>query len=125
MFADDSVLIQSHLNSDLAIANLENDLKEVTNYFAGLKLSLNKSKTKILNVDLKVKHSSMKPFPSLKLGDVVIKAVEVFSYLGVKIDRYINMKVHLNNCVKRAHGKLYMLGKVRRFMDRNTALNLF
>lgn len=35
------------------------------------------------------------------------------------------MNAHLKNCEKRAHGKLYLLGKIRRYMDGNTALRLF
>lgn len=35
------------------------------------------------------------------------------------------MNQHLNDCIKKSHGKLYMLSKIRCFMNKKTALNLF
>lgn len=59
------------------------------------------------------------------MNEVYIEAVDSFTYLGIKIDRGLRMKLHLNSCVKRAYGKLFMLGKIRRYMDKKTSLNLF
>lgn len=118
MFADDSVLIHSHLDPCVAISNLKKDSQVITGYFEGLKLRLNKNKTKILNVDRRTKQTTANLFPALVIDDITIETVEVFSYLGVKIDNQLKMNSHLSNCVKRAYCKLYLLGKIQRFMDK-------
>lgn len=125
MFADDSVLITSHRDPSIAVENLGKDLEYIAKYFASLKLCLNAKKTKNLNIDKKIKKTSVDRFPPLILKGEVIESVGVFNYLGIKIDKELKMKQHLNESIKRAHGKLYMLGKVRRYMDSGTALKLF
>lgn len=47
MFANDLVLVQSHLNPVSAVEYLKADLVKITEYFTGLKLSLKKGKTKL------------------------------------------------------------------------------
>lgn len=63
MFADDSVLISSHKDPVSACRSLESDILNVSNYFADLKLKLNQSKTKILNIDVRIRNPDPKSFP--------------------------------------------------------------
>lgn len=37
----------------------------------------------------------------------------------------LKLDVHLNNCIRRAYSKIYMLSKLCVYMDKNSALNLF
>lgn len=97
----------------------------MSNYFAGLKLSLNRKKTKVLNIDRNIRRTNIDPFPNLMVNGEQIESVKSFNYLGIKIDKSLKMNIHLNNCVRKAYGKLYLLGKVRRYMDSKTALCLF
>lgn len=125
MFADDSVLVRSELDPVTAVHNLEHDLGVVSNYFSNLKLKLNRSKTKILNFDVKLKKSDLRCFPTLMSDGVEIEAVKSFCYLGIWVDCYLRLNVHLNHCIKKAHHKIYMLSKLRVYMDNASALKLF
>lgn len=125
MFADDSVLIQSSSDPVEAVNKLKRDLTTTSQYFLGLKLKLNKSKTKIMNVDVRTKKGKLAKFPELKLGDVCIETVQRFNYLGFVVDNALKLDSHLRECVKRAQSKIYMLGKLRIYMDKKTALNMF
>lgn len=88
-------------------------------------MKLNKGKTKVLNIDVKVKRSNPKCFPVLSNDGVIIDTVETFSYLGISIDHSLKMDVHLNNCIRRAYSKIYMLIKLRVYMDKSAALSLY
>lgn len=109
MFADVSVLIKSHANPGTTAS-----------YFSKLKLKLNAGKTKILNIDVKVKKSNML-FPDLMNNGVVIVSVHSFCYLGMNIDRGLKLDTHLKNYVRRAHSKIYMLRKLSVYMDKLSA----
>lgn len=125
MFANDSVLVSSHEDPVIAVNNLEHDLEIISYYFSCLKLKLNKGKTKVLNIDVKLKKSHMRYFPALKNDGEEIESVDSFCYLGICIDRFLKLDVHLKNCIKKGHSKIYMLGKLRTYMDKESALKLF
>lgn len=78
-----------------------------------------------MNFDVKVKKGNLAKFPELIIGNTGIESVERFNYLGITLDRALKLDSHLKDCIKRESGKLYMLGKLRVYMDKSTALKLF
>lgn len=78
-FADEMVLVNSHLDPAAAAGRLSDDLARITDHFSGLKPSQNKSKTKILYIERRIERSSFNSFRPLKLDGVVIEAVEDFN----------------------------------------------
>lgn len=51
--------------------------------------------------------------------------VEKYSYLGLTIDRNIDFENHINNLIARSYNKIYMLGKLRKFIDPRTSNQIF
>lgn len=103
MFADDSVLISSHADPIAALSNLERDLEKISSYFC-IKSRENK------NPKHRRESQKSRPhcFPDVRNNGVVIEAVKSFCYIGVHIDHCLKLNLHLNNCIRRAHGKIYL-----------------
>ena len=51
--------------------------------------------------------------------------VSSYNYLGVHLDMNLNFHKYLQICVQRTTYKIYMLSKVRRYIDFNTALTIY
>lgn len=125
MFADDSVLIQSHTNPEVATENLKNDLIVISTYFKKLKLLLNTKKTKIMNFSKFWRRNSNVNFPKISIDNCEIEEVDSFNYLGVTIDSEMNFKEHLQKCIKNYNSKLYMLNKIKTYLPIHSALTIF
>lgn len=78
-----------------------------------------------MNIDVKVKKSHLAKFPEIRLDGTCVETVEQFNYLGITIDRALKLDTHLNSCIRRAQGRIYMLGKLRACMNKFAALNIF
>lgn len=69
MFADDTALISSGNSAQEASSLMERDLNIIGNYLASLKLKLNVGKTKIMNIDRKLRSKNSNGFGNIVLGD--------------------------------------------------------
>lgn len=125
MFADDSVLIQSHPDPVIASDNLREDLIKITDYFLRMNLVLNTKKTKIMNFGQHWRGSSKVMFPDIIIDHQKIEVVSTFKYLGVTIDQELRFSEHLENSWRSANSKLYILNKVRDNIPVYAALTLF
>lgn len=125
MFADDSVLIQSHPDPNVASDNLRNDLLEIMDYFLRMNLVLNTKKTKIMNFGRYWKNSNRVIFLDITINNETIEVVKSFKYLGVLIDEELKFSGHLENCWRSANSKLYMLNRIRENIPVTAALTLF
>ena len=65
-------------------------------------------------------YSSMKAKPTitgshtLKIGDITIKSASYLTLLGITIDSKLNFREHINNIVRKAYDKLYVLRRLRK-----------
>lgn len=64
-------------------------------------------------------------FPRINLDGCEIETVSSFKYIGVTLDLKLNFKKHLDSCIKKTNGKLYMFRKIRDHMSDKTALILY
>lgn len=125
MFADDTVVISSHIDPQQASVQLSNDLDVLSNYFGKLGLMLNAKKTKVMNFGKSWKCGDVTEFPVLKLDNQVIESVLYFKYLGVIIDINLNFRKHLEASLRSANSKLFMLNKIKNHLPEQTALLLY
>lgn len=56
---------------------------------------------------------------------VEIEIVEKFKYLGFLIDNKLNFCYQVNNCIRQVNHKMYMLRKIRGYMDAKTSLMIY
>lgn len=129
MFADDTVLLYSGTDAAKVSDMITKDLCILTDYFTSLKLSLNTKKTRIMNFDVKIRNSKtandIPPFKEVFVKGEKIEAVEQFKYLGILLDNKLKFIVQLKATLSSVNQKVYLLQKIRRSINTNTAVLLF
>lgn len=68
-----------------------------------------------------------KPLPknNLYLGGELLEKVPVYRYLGVKLDKELNFKIHINTIIKNVSRKLYNLSKMCKFLTTKGCINVY
>ena len=80
LFADDTIVLNSHKNLQFLKFTLEHDMPILTDWYKANQLSLNVNKTVLMKFWL-----SYKPF-SIKLGDTELINTNCTKFLGVTVD---------------------------------------
>ena len=63
--------------------------------------------------------------PILEVNGIQLKFVNNFSYLGIVLDNKLQFNDHIKNNIKKAGHKVYMLSRIRQYIDTHTALTIF
>ena len=122
MFADDTVLYQSHLNVHDLYYEVQDSLDRMNSWCAENQITLNRKKCeyvhfnyrKIMNLDY-----------SLKLGEVTLDKVGQYKYLGTIIDEKLNGEAQYNNVIRILSARKLTFSKIRFLIDLKTAERLF
>ena len=61
----------------------------------------------------------------VNIKGVRLEFVTKFSYLGIVIDSKLQFNDHIKNSIKQAGHKVYMLSKIRQYINKKTALIIF
>lgn len=70
----------------------------------------------------------MKPSASLTplfINDQTLEYVNCFMYLGITLDRKLNFVQHFNETISKLNSKVYLLCKIRPFINTNTATIIY
>ena len=124
LYADDTVIYSS--DSDLLLAHhrVQTELNHVLSWCELNQLTINAKKTKAMvfgtNNMLKKAHQ-----PAIYLGNSELQYVTSFNYLGIKLDSRLNYELHAQECARQVSHKLYMLTKIRPFINNTQALCLY
>ena len=62
---------------------------------------------------------------TVKFGDTVREQVDKFKYLGIILGSGLNFEAHVKYLKSKLYAKIKLLGRVRRLLDRNTALTIY
>ena len=62
---------------------------------------------------------------TVKFGATVLEQVDRFKYLGIILDPNLNFEAHVRYLKSKLFAKIKLLGRVRRLLDRNTALTIY
>ena len=113
LFADDTTL---YITGD-SIASLfkfmNEDLREISNWFKANKLSLNAKKTKFIVFTGKQRnlHGLI-----LKIDDEIISEVECTKFLGVYIDKQLKWEMHIKYVEKKLASALYVFNSLKHYL---------
>ena len=91
MFADDTVLILKNKNKAHLQQQVNQELTFIDEWMKYNRLSLNYTKTTYFVCAPKCHSSSWKNF-TIKIGKHIIPSVESIKYLGVIIDKHLNLE---------------------------------
>ena len=61
----------------------------------------------------------------LCIDNTPIERVKSYKYLGITLDATLNYNCHLNNCLKLASHKAFLLSKIRKYITFEAALRIY
>ena len=126
MFADDTNLFYSHENLYSLFQTVNNELKNIHEWFKANKLSLNIKKTKF-----SLFHPSQKSdnlpliLPKLIINNNIISREPVINFLGVLLDENMSWKFHINSIKNKISKNLGLLYKSRYIVNQHYLKQLY
>ena len=120
MYADDTVLYASDLDSKLMINTLQNDFNTIVSWCDRNQLTINDSKTKYCLFN----YSENDLQPILCKGKS-LGMVQSYKYLGADITRDLSMDEYVFNVYKKASYKVHMLSKIRTHITKHAAILIY
>lgn len=105
---------------------MNEDLKTFANWAIVNRLTVNISKTKYMIFHGSKKkangsHSTVK----ISYNETELQRVDKYNYLGFLIDDVLSFDSHINQLLSSSFSKIYMLGKLRKYIDPKTAIVIF
>lgn len=126
LYADDLVLYSSSNCIETAMRNLQNDLDMIKSWTQLNKLTINAKKSKYLIIGTPRMLNRINPdLYQLGIGGISLDRVRNYEYLGIIIDEYLNFEKALNAVYSKVNNKLYLLGLIRKYLTRYSAIRLF
>ena len=110
-FADDNTLYSSNKELELVFRNFESDLSNVLAWFNANSLKANPRKFQFMVLGTKEADSFV-----LNLGNNKIESSTEVTLLGVKIDKQLKFKSHIEELCRKAAYKLHALRRIRKYL---------
>ena len=124
LYADDSVLYHSGLNADDTANRLQVSLDRFGYWCRVNKLTINTNKSKLMVFGSRSRVKKAKHV-KIKLAGDLLKKVPSYKYLGVVLDPTLNYNHHVSYVIKTVLYKLRLLGKVKKYLNDNVALEIY
>ena len=88
------------------------EIENLVNWCGNNNLSLNVIKSKEIAINFKKRSGGHAP---VYINGAKVEMVESFKFLGVQITNNLSWSLHADAIVKKAHQRLYFLGRQRKF----------
>ena len=123
-YADDTIIYADAESPGDAAAILQPDLNRFAKWFTNNVLTINKKKIKSMVFGTRAKVKRAKDI-RFKIDGVDLQMVPSYKYLGVVLDSTLTYSNHISTTLGTISHKLYVLGKVRRYLTPEAALQIF
>ena len=110
-FADDNTLYSSNKELEIVFKNLESDLNNVLAWFNINSLKANPGKFQFM-----VLRTKEADYFVLNIGKNKIESSTEVTLLGVKIDKQLKFKSHIEELCRKATYKLHALRRIRKYL---------
>ena len=124
LYADDTVVYATHSQEGICHEWLCEDLGKLIHWFFMNRLTINLDKTKLMMFATKNRLKKME-FRDVNVQGKTLQYVRQFNYLGVKLDSRLSFEAHANECIRLVSHKIYMLTKIRCYLDKQQALTIY
>ena len=124
LYADDTVLYQTGENCIQAERKLQVSLNLFSQWCSENALSINAKKTKLMAFGSRSKVKKCKN-TNVRLKNVRLKLVPSYKYLGFNLDPTLSYKTHIASVIGCVQHKLYMLSKIKRYLNTEVAILLY
>ena len=101
MYADDTHLTYASINIEDIECTLNRDLANVSDWLKAKKLTLNKAKTKFMEIWSWQKLGTFDKSPNLVLDSFPIKQVSTTKSVGVLVDKHLSWNAHIASILKK------------------------
>ena len=101
MFADDTQITTSNSDISVILENLNADLLNVSTWMSANKLTLNNNKTEFMVIGSNRRLGQIEKEPSICVGGVGIKNVNVAKSLGLMIDDTLSWSAQIDKITKK------------------------
>lgn len=121
LFADDTVLFIANKDVDMAISQMNEDLKHLCRWLKFKELKLNISKTKYMVI------SGRKNTPDfvIRIDSEPIEQVCNIKYLGVTIDDGLTFSIHIDNVIKKIARKYGIMCRLKNDLTLSSKILLY
>ena len=124
LYTDDTAIVTTGDEVENVASNLENALTISHEWIPDNKLSLSLSKTKVMFLGTTHKTQEAADIV-VKCNNEVVQKVNSFKYLGIMIDKNLKFSEHVDYTKKKLFAKMKSLGRVRQFVNKKLALDLY
>ena len=124
LYADDTVIYSTNQNLNVGTEVVEQDLNRFVSWCKGNALTVNIKKSKHVIFGLKSQTRKIHNHV-MSMDQMRLERVSSYKYLGVQLDMNLNFHKYLQDCIQRASYKIYMLSKIRYYIDFETAITLY
>ena len=124
LFADDTAIYLSVPDPKVASRKLQKDVDRLTNWCQTNQLTINISKTKCMLFRSRKYLKKCRP-PEIMMGYKAVHFTDNYKYLGVTLDRGLNLQLHLKNVYNLAAHKIFLLGKMQPYLTIESALFVY
>jgi hypothetical protein len=125
MFADDTNLACEGVSSEQIEQKLNNDLNNVQTWLTCNKLTLNKEKTEYMIIGSRLKLNNLSRNPNIVIGNHSVERVQDKKVLGVKIDKELKWKDHIDAQCKKISKNVALLRRAKNFTTEQTLLTMY
>ena len=124
LYADDTVLYESHEHEDCAHLWVTNDLKLLTTWCHNNRLTININKTKVMLFGTRnmLKRGKRK---DTSIDGTKLQYVSHYTYLGIKLDCSLTFELHASESLRMVAHKLYLLARVRKFITTEQSITIY
>ena len=119
MFADDATLHTSSKDISVISSRLQQGLDEVSNWCQHNSMALNPAKTESMVVTTRQRHQLKPLVLNLAFQSQNITQVSEHKLLGVTVDKELKWEAHINNVCKKVSKNVFMLSKLKDYVDIN------
>lgn len=124
LYADDtSITVAADSVSDL-VSIMNQNLILFSKWCLLNKLTINTKKTKILPYFSSNRDNFLKDH-KVYIGKESLEMVNVYTYLGIRVDAHLTMKDHLDHLYRAARSMVFTLANIRKYVDTRTAVLIF
>ena len=124
MYADDTqlYLLFHPSEREAAINKIEKCITDIKTWAVANKLQFNDKKTEVLHITSRFKDSDK--LQAVKIGNTDVTVCSKARNLGVVFDEHLTFNDHISSVLRSGWACIYMLGKIRRYLDRACAERL-
>lgn len=123
LYADDATVYLHHKSNKILFNTMNNELKQLSEWFKTNKLSLNTSKTKYMLI--RNRGVFYGDEYTLNIDNRMIDRCKVFNFLGVNLDEYLLWNEHIKQLNQKLAYCTYSLKKVKYILSTENLIKLY